>query len=613
MADHYGVPWLSSYQIASRLMSGDLFEGTAPVLWLATVAGCVMLWRSEDLKRRFLPWLMLGLLAVGISSIADELHFDAITDAVSHIQFSRVTILMKPFLFIAAALAIVKACRWLMPQNVLSTRTEARWRRAVAAGCLALVLAPIAAAFAVDFYTGSVDRELETLSERAHQDDRDALVTYINAQPPIGPLERVAFLTSFHDHSAVGIATALTRPVYKTGFTPCSNYLYKMRSGSPSLLEHLGVRWVVSTKDKPESIFEEEARFGRYRLYRFTRFKSNPLVVKGTGEAVLAKFDDEEIIVEASDDASGFVRLPVSWFPRWTATRDGEPVQLEAWSHPADKKRTGFISAPLAPGRTVFRFERSNLDTFAPLLLPLGALMALLLMLASGPWLRLGAALDAVGATLDRRMARWSQFAPWVLGLTCLVVVGVGVGLGAWTPAMEYEGSSEVEIGEVTYDFLEELSDAEVSVLQEPEARECDWRLDRFVCRPAEWYHVTSRPERIEAYSFRRCISAHPLKEGPLQIRFPAVPVGDAIVGYVGVAESGKRGKGRPVDLLVEVGGEKLLKKTSRREARRNWFHRPLESAHRGVDGVTDVVFTVSAKDPRHRHLCFYAQMINYP
>ncbi|MGB0589888.1 MAG: DUF6541 family protein [Myxococcota bacterium] len=615
MADRYGVPWLSSYQIASRLMSGDLFDGTAPVLWVATVAGTLMLWRSETLLRRFVPWLMLALLAVGISSIADELHFDAFTDAVSHIQFSRVTILMKPFIFVAAAVAVVRAFRWLLAEGeARSLQTpQARWRRAVTVGCVALVLAPIGASFGVHFYTRSMDRELKTLTERTDQDDRDALVRYLNEQPAIGPLERVAFLTSFHEHGVIDMATELNRPVYKTGFTPCSNYLYKMRSGSPSLLAHLSVRWVVATKDRTEKVYEEVTRFGRYRLYRFTRFDENPLVVKGSGDVSLVSFDDEEIVVDAGPGAEGYLRLPVSWFPRWTATRDGAAVPLEAWSHPADKKRTGFISAPLAPGRTVFRFEPSALDRYAPLLLPLGLLLVLLLSFATGPLRGVGAGLDAFGGALDRRFGRWPQVAPWVLGGLCLVVVAVGVGLGSWTPAMEYDSASDIEIGAVTYDFLEELSEAEVSVLAEPEPRACDWRLDRFVCRPAEWYHVTSRPERIEAYSFRRCISAHPMKEGPLEIRFPDVPVGDAIVGYVGVAESGKRGKGRPVDLLVEVGGEKLLKKTSRREARRNWFHRALDAKHQGADGVTEVVFTVSAKDPRHRHLCFYAQMIDYP
>ena len=178
---------------------------------------------------------------------------------------------------------------------------------------------------------------------------------------------------------------------------------------------------------------------------------------------------------------------------------------------------------------------------------------------------------------------------------------------------MDYGGRPGVDVAEVDYDFLEELADAEVRVLGEPEARECPWRLDRFVCRPSEWYHVTSRPERIEAYSFRRCISAHPMREGPLEIRFDDVPLGDAIIGYVGVAESGKRGKGRPVDLRVDVGGTRLLKKTSGREARRNWFHRALGPEHRVQGERGEVVFTVSADDPRHRHLCFYAQMVRYP
>ena len=218
-----------------------------------------------------------------------------------------------------------------------------------------------------------------------------------------------------------------------------------------------------------------------------------------------------------------------------------------------------------------------------------------------------------VGEWLDRRMAWWPTAAPWFIGGTCVVVIVCGAGLGQWTPAMEYEGKPPVEVGDVEYDFLEQLHEAVVHVMEEPEPRRCAWRLDRFVCKPSDWYHVTSRPERIEAYSFRRCISAHPHKEGPLQIRFPSVPAADALVGYVGVTESGKRGKGRPVDLVVDVGGKRLFKKTTRREARRHWFHRAIPTDAFDADGRTEVVFTVEATDPRHRHLCFYAQMVNYP
>ena len=613
MADQYGVPWLSSYQIAARLLSGKLFDGTPPVFWVAALIGCALLWRGASSRQRLLPWLMLALLAVGISSIVDELHLGALTSAVSHIQFSRVTILMKPFFFVAAGIALVGAGSWLFSLGHWAGEYHARWRRSVAIGCLALVIAPILAAFSVDFYTRSIDRELETLEARTDTEQRSELVAYLNAQPVLGPLERVAFMTRFHDHHVVDMATELTRPIYKTGFTPCSNFLYKMRSSSTALMAHIGVRWVVATEDKKEGAFEEEARFGRYRLYRLKSFKANPLVLKGSGEVSLVSLSDEEIVLEASEDASGYVRLPVSWFPRWTATRNGKEVLLERWVHPAEKKRSAFISVPIAPGETVLRFERSQLDVLAPLLLPIGLLLVLLIALASGRLGALGRLLDGVGERLDGLMRPWPRFAPWVLGTLALGVVLVGIGLGTWTPAMDYEGQPGVEIGAVEYDFLERLGEAEVRVLEEPEARECPWRLDRFVCRPSEWYHVTSRPERIEAYSFRRCISAHPMRDGPLEIRFGEVPLGDAIVGYMGVAESGKRGKGRPVDLTIEVGGNELLKKSARREARVNWFHRALSPEHRAQGESAEVVFRVSAKDPRHRHLCFYAQMVSYP
>ena len=623
-AGKYGVFWKSHYQLGAGLLDLDLLEGSWGVVLPAAILGGALLLRRQRLGGQLAARGGAVLLAIGCSSVVDELHFAAWTEAVAHIQFSRVSILLKPFAFVAAGAALVWTLQRAGERGAAALGVP-RWRRAAAAGVLAILLGPIAVGFAVDYYTRQVDRELPRASERSDRGDREALVAWLGEQPRRGPLDRVAFVGGHHEHDLVDLAAALDRPIFKSGFTPCSNYLYKMESASPELLEALHVGWVVARKDlRDASAYELAKRFGTFRVYRFLRFRPEPFTLVGDGArgqgvgeggVELLSFEDEEIVLLAPEGVSGRLRLDVSWFPRWTATRDGESIPIEAVSHPRDPGHTAFMSVDLAPGTYRFVFERGPREHIGAALAALALLLALLLGLGARgvP----GAALVVAGfAVVERAADQVVERRARLLG--GLLVLGVGAGLvvalmlALWTPPMAWEGHPPIAIERVRYDFLESLDAAEVDVLTREGPEPCPWRLDRFVCEPRDWFHVTSRPERIEGYSTRRCISAHALDEGPLRIAFDDVPVGDAIIGFYGVAESGKKGGNKPVDFRIEVDGEALLERTSRQDAHTHWFSSPVAAdADPDGDGSVRVTFTVEAKRTAFRQLCFYAQMVD--
>jgi hypothetical protein len=84
--------------------------------------------------------------------------------------------------------------------------------------------------------------------------------------------------------------------------------------------------------------------------------------------------------------------------------------------------------------------------------------------------------------------------------------------------------------------------------------------------------------------------------------------VGEGIMGYYGVAESGKPGSNRPVSFKIHVDGQPLSSRILSQDAKTHWFFARLQPTEAEE---TEVIFTIDAKNVRHRHFCFYAQMVD--
>jgi|SRR5690554_4245304 len=156
----------------------------------------------------------------------------------------------------------------------------------------------------------------------------------------------------------------------------------------------------------------------------------------------------------------------------------------------------------------------------------------------------------------------------------------------------------------VDYDFGDRLIDATVDVDRSGQYRGCRQFLDYYTCTADSWNRVTQLALNFGAGTIRRCIWAHPIKDSKLLISFPDVPSSDAIVGYYGIAGSGKASRQAPAEMSVAVNGIIVATFNSEQKGELATFEIPLKNSNKSHE----VTFEISAKDVSQRHFCFNAQ-----
>jgi hypothetical protein len=172
-------------------------------------------------------------------------------------------------------------------------------------------------------------------------------------------------------------------------------------------------------------------------------------------------------------------------------------------------------------------------------------------------------------------------------------------------------------------DFVEALSPDRAEVWM-PGPRRCQWRPNapvvagglgghptfprqRFQCRGGSFFNVGVTVIADQDFRPRRCLWAHPPRQGELVIRYRDVALGDVIVGHGGlywVVERERRGA--PIELAVRVNGDELGRTTHVDGEGWSAFEFQLGD-HAGATGAK-VDFAISASDHRHRHFCFEAR-----
>lgn len=175
----------------------------------------------------------------------------------------------------------------------------------------------------------------------------------------------------------------------------------------------------------------------------------------------------------------------------------------------------------------------------------------------------------------------------------------------------------------VVFDFVDGLVPTWASAASTDPPASCTWSkrsrvmtgglgghpafpAQRFECPEGVYLNVSATVIADEQFLPRRCIWAHPPARGARIVRFSGVPLGERIVGHMGmywIIERTK--KGAPIDLAVVVDGDRLA--SFRHVDGEGWkgFEVPLGS-HAGAERAT-VEFEISTSDNTDRHLCFQA------
>jgi hypothetical protein len=642
-----GVWWDSTWEMGRGVVTLEGFPGTVGQVLALGAFAVVVLLRSRQfiLVLTALCALLLPLLSG--STFIDELHLPNLSSAFSKVQWLRMSTMAKPFWFAMAAYLAVACVRWALalaprafgmrvslparpseisdPVGVPPPSGIARFsqvREVLFAMIVAFITLPILVPAAQSFYTSNILKTLETETDRARDTDRAALVDWLKHNLPHDGFYRLCVNTG-HNHDLLDLSAELSVPIYKRGFTPAENFIYKVNVEDSAVMEAVNVRYMIAKKFMPEEEYEGVAHFGIYHVYRFLRWKPEPFVItQGTGQVKVERFTDDEIVLRAAPGSHGKLRLNVSYFPRWKAYRDGKPISLWKTSLKEAATSTGFMTVWLEPGEYRFAFELSLLDRVSGPLSLIGVLIALAMLAAEGGKARWRIALARGGARLSRLLAplealstpRFASLRRWSLAAIALgFVIGV-VALAQWVPPLALEELNGAVVKRVRFDFLEQLSLGRAQVLYPVGERRCRRMGDRFVCRTPEGQldnerYIASTPAEIEEYRMVRCIRFRPEEYAVVRLNFPAVPAGDAVVGYYGVERAGRLMRlKRPVEFKIFVNGEPAYLGATESDNKMHWFEAPVG---RGPTGERDVEvrFEVSSPNIVKRFFCFYAQM----
>ncbi len=586
-SENYGEPWRNAYDMGSRLYTGNLLEGTWMLVAILAMLGTVALLRDRRFKPSLIA-LMTFLCMAGASTwFISAFHLPQLSDSLTYLQYQRFAMLLKPYAFIAAGAALVAIFK-------AATRTSSP--SAIRNFLVLLLGAPILFGWVDGLRHDQLTRNFQEKSDAPYLDARRDLAIWLNKdwQSREVPFYRVEIRNSYHDHSFVDFGTEIAMPIYKPGFTPAENFRFKMEGSSTVILDALNIRYVVSTTQLGQP-YELIRDFGQgLKLYSYKNWKKDPFVVTGGGQVELISWSDERIVVRADQAASGTLRLNVSEFSRWHATRNGQDLTIQPTALPG-QKNTGFMSVPLAPGEYVFEF-RKGVPEYAGLLLFLAGMTLCGLLLVSNkrpgglgalelPLLHLAGVLEDADDTYKNALEI-------ALAIGFVTLLAALIALAAWKPVP----SQVKNVTEVRYDLGASLGGANVARGN----RSCVSVLGRHLCTPEEWGQVYRTAVEFNG-KLRNCIWAHPYAKTPLTIEFPNVPAGK-VLGWFGVADTGE--SNRPVDVKWSTGSRILFEGATAKDGQTYPVSFSMVEA-------APLTVEINTANQGTRHFCFDAQVVN--
>jgi hypothetical protein len=388
----YGWQWASLEQIGANVYQGTLFPAGATLTTRELIPSIATSYVPETvdglavyvtvlsiialpillLSRRLLPLLvstLTFLLLVGASSsLHDALGLSTWWGGYHHMEWARLSMLFKPFMCVGAAVGVWAIWRGLQHSAAsIQLRPVGLWQEAArVAAAVALVLWPTLPGIVVAL-NRHVFQTTATKSGDLFTSDRAAVVQWIRDAHARDPrFFRVAARGSgVSDHSLIDLGTELPVPMIHLGYTPAVPFRYTLGDSgeflavpqdSNEMFQTLNVRYVISKVAETKPDWRHVRQFGGLALYEFADWNPNPFVVtEGHGDVVLGRFEDEVIDFTVIPGAKGKLRLNVSYFPGWSARRNGEPIPIDV---SAAGQGTGFITVDLSPGVYELRFSR---------------------------------------------------------------------------------------------------------------------------------------------------------------------------------------------------------------------------------------------------------------
>jgi hypothetical protein len=600
-----GDLWRPLSQTSKALLDGSVFANVWPLPVALGLIGAALGLAMKRWVAIFLLLLAAVMLFASTSTAFHELSLISIAKAFSKIQYQRLVIPAKACLYLLAGFAIAQLVDRVQAWREARKGTRPDWakadagpagipevRAALLAALVCLILSPFVRP-ALEQLGSSYFRTIGSLVLKRsihYWDDYQRFLTWsAKKRAESKTFYRISYELDRHNHLMMGAPAYNQTPYYKVGYTPAKLFKHVTETTEDPLYRALSVQYVVSQHPLSRPGLVQETRFGGIFVYRFSGYRPERYTLTGPGRVEVQTFEEEKIRLKITGAGSGSrLKVHVANYGRWRAELDGAALTIkEAPVHGTTSPM--LMEVPVKDGVLEFDYVMRGVDVAGSLASLAGIAVVVLLVLAGRR--------EALAARLREKLG-WLgplvvRYAGWA-ALAALILVA-----GAITHRLARGGTGMAE------DSLSRLlPSAKVSQAGRP----CtDQRGDAWFCSGRSWNYVGPTTNMFNG-SFIPCIWAHPVDEGPLEIRIPRVTLGQALVGHHGLADGAVDGfaGGAPVQLEIAVNGQVVEKLV--RPNQKGWVgFRVDTSSHAGRQA--ELKLTISTARAGGRHYCFDARI----
>jgi len=326
------VQWSPLGQLSYETLIGSLFSTHWAWLGPLFLLGVLAIARRLEAAGLLAVLLCAALLVLGSHESMTVLRLDLLVSAFKNLQFPRYTIELKPAMFAIAGVGAVALAPALRALRAGEAPSRGR------AWLLVAIAAPFVASFGPDvgrLKTRPVGA-LDTLEANRQGEIEATLLDALRreAQAHEGRLN-VAYLRSGMSGAMFPLfsITDVNARLVLDGHIAAVNFKHRIRREEAGY-DALGITHVIHDRpieDKDEAFaarLTEVARSGRFRLARYTPETTMARVAVDRGAATIVTDEAEHIVLDVETDGYTQVLLRQAPHLRWTATFDGEPIDI---------------------------------------------------------------------------------------------------------------------------------------------------------------------------------------------------------------------------------------------------------------------------------------------
>ena len=620
----YGLPWYSISKFARELFSLHLFKGTWEVVTFLGLIGLLRMLLSRRFYLVYFGFFSFVMLVLSPRTLVDLFHLLSFVPALKNIQTVRFIMLLKPFLFLGCAWLLVEGGQFLFlklselfrptekvahPSSPGFSRTWGLYLRIfLCVFVLASITGPLVHE-GLERHFKFFWRDMKTTDNDRFAEAKQEFVAW--ARPVFRKTKgffRLGLWTHRNNHLLMDLSPRLSVPIYKIGSTPAAIYRYKMETHDPDVLRYVNVRYILTDSKRRYSYLRFRRRFKNLYLYEFKHWSPEPYTVVGSGAIKLEKWSDEDIVLRVASGARGQLRLHVSAFPRWSATRNGKPIPIRLFSFP-NLRKTAFMTVALKPGTYRFQFRRSVVEYLSFFAMILGLLLFFFTLWLDSSY-RWAESIRTAIRLLQKKMQpieyRLWKPAQVALSLGLMGLVLVGLVLGAVKPDHTLEPQQKQMLENVSLNLVNRLDEARVSILKGRAMKRCRRNRGRWFCwrgrKPAVLTRKPFSQPYLDAWDDRKCLWFRYALKRTIMLRYRNVKVGDVLLGDFTLNGRPQTSHHLPVQIVLFVNDRAVFVGRTTQDAKTHRFAVPIPKRYRG-QSVT-VRIDVRALRTQRKDLC---------